>query len=497
MGPRRNFTAFAAGFCPGQQSTDARTALKLNWSSQGRAPLKQLKAGVVLVAALMMARPWTSAFADAGPFSLPTAGCPMAHCVSRLSNAVGLLSPAVASEVFVDKSSGGSVGGLGCVSNTRFVACTGGSNPTVHPNLTVYDADGNHVWDDAGLLGSTAWFSAALISDTNQVIAADQQRLIRVDPIAGSILWQSLKPDTGTPISPVLVGSDASMVLLATKADSGQGTPELSVWDVATGALLAHQPIVDPVTGVLYATINTPAVKGNRAYVLSTAVGNSNDGRLYAIDICESNACGGRGSLNFTWKQPFDGPASASPLLIGNRLFFDGLRGRSMGLYYGVDELGDSAAQVWIRKFPSRFGFNAAQDPRGGLWISPWQSGTLIRVSETNGSNLQTISIGAILGLDPSYSPVTAVSASTTATGAIVLTSGVQTKSPSIGIGPHVAAIDVSSLPSGTGLWKYKVSASQARNSATGQFPIVINSVGARRIVFRGTTSSTFFIGEP
>lgn len=439
----------------------------------------------------------TLALADAGPFVLPAAGCGMAHCDSRMSNAVGQMSPTVAREIKVDRAGSRAVGGLGCVSNTRLVACTGGDDPSGRSNLSVYDADGNLMWDDGGLLDATAWYSAAIISESNQVLAADQKRIIRADPITGTIVWQSLKPDDGTPISPILIGSDASMVLLATKADAGNGTPELSVWDLATGALLAHRPIVDPVTGTIYATINTPASKGNRAYVLSTALGNGSDGRLYAIDVCESSACGGRGALQFVWQHPYDGPASASPLLIGQRIFFDGLRARSTGLYYGVDDLGSAPSQAWMRKYSARFGFNAGQDPRGGFWISPWQSGSLVRVSETDGSTVQTINVSSLLGLDPSYSPVTAVSMSSTAAGAIVLTTGVQTKSPSVGIGPHVGAFDVSTTPAGSALWKYKVSNSQTRNAPTGQFPIVTNDFGARRIVFKGTTSSTFFIGEP
>lgn len=453
--------------------------------------------GATMLAALMLALPWQAAVADAGPFVLPSVGCAMAHCDARMSDNVGQISPTVAREIRVDRSTAGAVGGLGCVSNTRLVACTGNAAPGGQSNLTVHDADGNLIWDDGGLLGPTAWYSAAMISESNHVVAADQRRILRADPVAGTILWQSEKPDDGTPISPVLVGTDASMILLATKADAGLGNPELSVWDLATGALLSHQPIADPITGAVYATINTPAAKGNRAYVLAAGVGTPGDSRLYAIDVCESAACGGRGKIQVAWYHPFEGPSSASPLLIGKRLFFDGLRGKSTGLFYGVDDLGSTPSEAWVRKFAGRFGASAAQDPRGGLWFYPWQSGTLMRVSERNGSNLQVIDVSTVLGLDPGYSPVTAISVSASAAGAVVLTFATQTKSPTIGTGPHVGSIDVSTLPTGTALWKYKVSTSAARNAATGQFPIVTNAAGARRIVFRGTASSTFFIGEP
>jgi hypothetical protein len=455
-------------------------------------------------------RPWTTALlllaavlggpvalADPGPFALPASGCPMAHCDGRMSDQVGQQSPTVAVAVRVDRGSAGAVGGLGCVSNGRLAACTGASDPSLKSNLSVYDADGNLVWDDGGRLDATAWYSAAIISQGNQVIAADRRQLLRADPLSGTIVWQSLKPDDGTPISPVLIGTDSSMVLLATKADAGTGNPEVSVFDLQTGALLWHQAIVDGNTGVRYQTINTPAVKGNRAYVLAAAVGSPGDGRLVALDVCESDACGGRGRLQQRWTHPFEGPSSASPLLIGNRIFFDGLRGRSTGLLLAVDDLGNSPSQAWLRRYSSRFGFSASQDPRGGVWVSPWQSGTFLRVSEQTGETLQAIDVSAVLGLAPGYSPVTAVSVSSTAGGAVVLTFGVQNRSASSGTGPHVGAMDVSTQSTGLALWKYRVSSSAVRNAATGQYPIVTNAAGARRIVFRGTVSSTFFVGEP
>ena len=183
--------------------------------------------------------------------------------------------------------------------------------------------------------------------------------------------------------------------------------------------------------------------------------------------------------------------------MIGKHIFFDGLRGKNNGLFYGVDDLGSAPSQAWVRKFKGRFGFSAAQDPRGGLWVSPWKSGKFLRLRERNGGTVQTIVFADLLGLDPAYSPVTAVSMSQTAAGAVVLTTGIQTPSKSIGIGPQVVAIDVSSQPAGTALWRYTVTGNGGRNAATGQYPIVTNAAGARRIVFRGTLSSTFFVGEP
>ncbi len=445
-----------------------------------------LSAGMAAVASLATA---------AGPFVLPTTGCPMAHCDARLSDAVGQAPPTTAVEVHVDRESAGSVGGLGCVSNSRLVACTGSADPALKSNLSVYDADGRLLWQDGGLLKDTAWYSAALISTDDEVIAADQHTLLRVAPRSGQVLWQRSKPDDGTPISPVLVGTDGSMVLLATKADAGVGNPELSVWDVASGELLWHQPLTDPVSGALLATVNTPAVRANRAYLLAAAVGAPNDARLTTIDICESDACGGRGRMLVAWQHRYDGPSGASPVLSGNRLFFDGLKGRSSGLFYAVDDQGGSPSQAWVRQFKGRFGFSAALDPRGGLWVSPWQSGKLLRLAERNGRTLQTVDVAPVLALPAGISPVTAVSVLSDAGGSSTLVFGAQTQNAADGA--FVAAVDVASSANGFGVWVYRVSENAIRKAPTGQFPVVINGNGARRIVFRGTTGDTFFIGEP
>jgi hypothetical protein len=221
-----------------------------------------------------------------------------------------------------------------------------------------------------------------------------------------------------------------------------------------------------------------------------------NDGRLIAIDICESAACGGRGTFQVAWFHAFDGPSSASPVLIGQRLFFDGLVGYRTGTVNAVDDLGGSSALAWSARFTGRFGASASRDPRGGIWVAPWQSGELLRLGEKDGDVVQRIDISTVMGLAPGYSSVTAVSVSSI-DDELVLTFGAQTNASSGDISPYVVAIDVSSAPQGAARWKFKVSSNPKLNAATGQMPVVVNAAGSRRIVFRGTRSSTFFIGEP
>ncbi len=429
-------------------------------------------------------------------FDLPTAGCPMAHCDARMSDLVATRGPARGRRVAVDRRSAAARGGLGCVSNLRLAACTGAGDAPDQARLSVYDADGGLIWDDAGqLLGPTAWLSAPIISTTGEVVAADQERIVRVDPLSGSVRWNSPKPDSGSPISPVLLGAQKDMILLATKASLAGGVPELSVWDLRTGALLDHRPIVDPTTGAIYATANTPAVQDGRAYLLTSRVDDGEDGRLVAVDVCESAACGGRGVLRVAWFHAFDGPSNSSPVFIDGRLFFDGLRGIGFGVMHAVDDLGTAAQPIWSREFEGRFGASAAHDPRGGLWVWPFGSGQMLRLDQADGAVLQEIDVSSVAGLQAGYAVVTATSVSSSRFGGVVLSFGAQHSS---GTGPtYVIAIDASRSAQGKLAWRYKVAADPGTNAATGQFPVLINQAGARRVVFRGTRSGTFFVGEP
>jgi|JI102314A1RNA_FD_contig_61_823083_length_2529_multi_2_in_0_out_0_2 outer membrane protein assembly factor BamB len=433
----------------------------------------------------------------AGAFPLASEGCPMAHCDARMSDLVKSTTPSVGVAVRVDRTSPPAIGGLGCVSNTRLVACTGGGDPAVSSNLVVYDADGNRLWDDGGILGTSAWKSAAIIGDNDLVLAADQNTVLMADPRAGTILWQSAKPDSAPPISPVLAGSGRDLVLIASGAGNADSTPQLSVWDAANGAMLDTMTLVDPISLQVYSTFNTPAVAGNRAYVLASVVSNGTNGRLFALDICESASCGGRGKLSVAWTYDFRGPSGASPLLIGSRLFFDGRTQAGAGTFMAIDDTGTAPSLAWRIQATSTFAASAAQDPRGGLWVYPWQTGKLLRLNPMTGAVLQTVNTSTVLGVSAGYYPVTAVSTSSSPGGAVVLTFGARAAGRGSATPPYVAAVDVSTAPAGTLLWKFKFANTVAANVPTGQFPIVTNATGARRVVVRGANNSTFFVGEP
>jgi hypothetical protein len=306
------------------------------------------------------------------------------------------------------------------------------------------------------------------------------------------VLWKSAKPDAGIPISPVAVGS--GMILVATNTSQGSGPAEVSVWDATTGALLAHQPLIDPTTGALYVTRNTPAVAGSRAYISTAAESTVSNGRLYAIDICGSDTCGGRGKMTIGWTYDFTGPSGASPLVVGQRIFFDGQTTKGAGVFMAVNDRLTQATLAWHQVFPNVFAANAAHDPRGGLWVYPGTSTALLRLDENTGAAIQQIVVSSVLGLPSGYTPNTCVSMSTSVAGAVALTFG--TYSPTTTLPTYVAAVDVSSTSTGTMLWQYMVAPNRTTNQATGQYPILVNAAGAHRIVFRGSNAGLFFVGE-
>lgn len=127
------------------------------------------------------------AMAPVAALTLGTEGCPMAHCDGRMSDLTNAVGPTTAVAVSVDRTAPPAVGGLGCVSNTRLVACTGGGDPALTSNLIVYDADGNRLWDDGGLLGATAWKSVPILGSDDRLIAADQDTVLMADLKTGQI----------------------------------------------------------------------------------------------------------------------------------------------------------------------------------------------------------------------------------------------------------------------------------------------------------------------
>jgi len=256
--------------------------------------------------------------------------------------------------------------------------------------------------------------------------------------------------------------------------------------------------IRDPTTGSVHITRNTPAVGGSRAYVVASRIDDETDGRLYAVDICDASNCGGRGKMTLPWFFAFRGPSGASPLLIGSTIYFDGRPASRAGPLMAVKDRGTSGRRLWLREFRSTFGVSPAQDPRGGLWVhyvAP-DGLSLMRLNQDTGATVQEIDVSTVLGVELGYVAHSVLMLASSDSGAVVVMFGAQMGGTS-SLPTYVAAVDVSSTPGGTLLWRREVGANKDTNAAGGQFPIVVSPSGARRIVFEGSKRSAFVVGEP
>lgn len=394
---------------------------------RGRRP-NGCKVALTLVGMLVAASAGVAAWpADATeslrPFELAPTGCSMAHCDVTMSDIVGKPIPAGDDmEVLWRRDSlasekAGSGGGIGCASNGAIAAC---SFRGPQDNVVAYDFDGNRLWTSGELLDWTTRAFVPMIATNGDVIAADQYRIIRFDP-RGEVRWMSDTPG-GTPISSVI--TESGTIVMATNRGP------LSAYDSATGERIATLTVTlsdnDPGS---FETVNTPSVRGNRVYVTlryqidgETDPGNLN--RLTAIDIDATNP-DPEARMQVAWFYEFIGPSSASPLLIGDTLFFDGdndlPRRQPAPRVYAVQDLGSAPLELWQREFDQYIVASAARDPRGGLWVFPSGkrfgtimdflgrlktdiegTGNLIRLDQQSGVILDAFRIDDLLiGVDP------------------------------------------------------------------------------------------------
>ena len=417
-------------------------------------------------------------------------GCAMAHCDRTMSDWVRLSPPSAPVGVrWRDTSSGGSRQGLGCVANGVTAACTFGGVPPPGPApyLKTYDADGRVLWTSGDVLNPTAMASAPLIDTAGGVIAADTRTVVRFGP-GGDIVWRTTTPG-GIPISPVV--TDAGVVVLATAFGP------ISAFDSGTGALVESLQLVETIDGRRgrFETFNTPAVRGSRIYVVTElrlydgppgAPDPRHHGRLYAIDIDPAAPSGQR--LWVAWFLELGARTSASPLLIGDVLYFDVDRPAPGSdvlepQFLAVRDTGAAGTIVWSVALKAQALASAARDPRGGLWIYARSVPELVRLSEASGAVLQRINTGS---LTPS-------SAMTIAGRPIFRHPVMLLSLTSAGAAPFATYVTAVDLVEEVTRWTFQTG-SQVSDMAMGQFPIV-QAGSTPVVVFSTNASGTWAIG--
>lgn len=348
---------------------------------------------------------------DGGVFVVGTRGCSMAHCDPRLSDQIHLPAPqGDVGLLWHDNSVQGSNYGLGCVSNGERAACSLGGSSPVGPFLQVYDALGQPLWNSSAL-GFFAFSSAPLIDNQGAVIAIDTEVIIHFDP-QGQVIW-SRPAAGGIPVSPVPLGDKLLFV-------SALGGP-MAVYHAETGELMEQVVLSASWEGQSgrFDARNSAVTLGLRAYVSTEFI--PDDGvdeeeprpaRLYALEYDSSAAPGSR--LKVAWYFEFGARSGASPLRVGDIIYFDGDRlsveEPEDPHFFAVRDGGANPELVWRSPIPGPAFASAAEDPRGGLWTFGQTVPQLLRLDAATGERLQTLDVDELLGEVGVHNPASAMS---------------------------------------------------------------------------------------
>lgn len=352
--------------------------------------------------------PWSGAVI--APFQLSGSNCPRSHCDERNSDWIESPPPADAEVLWNDPALSlggapmGSQVGLGCSSNGAVAACTFGEfiegylpcAADWQDTLAVFGYSAAtglpyRKWSSGSTLNCRSFSGVPLVGADGGLIHGDDTKIVRFDP-EGKVLWSTPTPG-GIPTSLVLANN--GIVFAATVFGP------LSSYDNTSGRRLAVLNLTEP-GDTRYYTTNTPAIRGNRAYVITNHSQEESQGRLYAIDIADN------GALSVAWYLDVGGPAGASPLVEGDMIYFDGdsLTPTSplSSHIFAVRDEGASGTIVWTEDLGpgGRVRASFAADPRGGFWV--WKfGGPLLRFDyedldgDDQGDLLETIDLDPVI----------------------------------------------------------------------------------------------------
>ena len=182
----------------------------------------------------------------------------------------------------------------------------------------------------------------------------------------------------------------------------------VAVYNGASGALVGSLFLYTSGTsGPYYETINVPCVNNgsypNRVYVSTNLNTNQNQGALWALDIDPANLAN---PISPAWSVSFGGPSGASPLCIGNNIYFDGagyLPGDNAGTtIFGVQDNGASATVLFHNSLGAGsqpVTCNFAKDPRavGGFWHEVQYDPNIYHRDGVTGNIIETLNVSSLL----------------------------------------------------------------------------------------------------
>ena len=441
---------------------------------------------------------------------IPEQGCPMSHCDPQMSDQVNLDPPTGAVKIAWQNSTTtrgetGGTDGLGCVGDGVMAFCTYRADidqidPLGNPmgNLVAYDYNGLSPWNSKNQLNQAAFASMPVIRTGGNVIAADNLRIIEFNRLNGAMVWDQDLDAGGTPTGPLITQNGG--IVFATLNGPVYLYDGNSLTGDPRGSLLIQDTIGSTCfsgTGIFDSNNVAASAAGNIVYVNARCREQSgpldtNDLAWIArLDVDPAEL--GSGLTLKPYQFVFKGPSFASPLIVDNDIYFDGLSPVDAGTFiYKIRDTGTSFVQQERIQVSTSPRASFALDPRPGpgpvtgtFWHPIYNKvvrrslDTLLKIPD------EEIDVEALI--DDStfvWSRVGVLTMAGNATSPVLLTSATQFMDKIT----YVVAID---LMTGQLLWKVKFKDEEppvrAYDRVLSQFPILTNDgVDPPRVIFTG-----------
>jgi len=186
------------------------------------------------------------------------------------------------------------------------------------------------------------------------------------------------------------------------------GATPVNLYNGTTGAVVGSTYLYQTGnSGPYYASLNTPCMNNgsypNRTYVLTALVNDQTQGALWALDIDPTNLTS---PITPAWSLAIHGPSGASPLCVGNDVYFDGagiLPGDNVGTtIFGVQDNGTSGAFLFQQALgPGTHAVtcNFAFDPRpeGGFWHQIQYDPNIYHRDFNTGNLIEAVNVSNLL----------------------------------------------------------------------------------------------------
>ncbi|MFN7997345.1 MAG: choice-of-anchor D domain-containing protein [Bryobacteraceae bacterium] len=280
----------------------------------------------------------------------------------------------------------------------------------------------------------------------------------------------------------------------------------LAIYDGFTGALIGTRYLYDSGTsGPYYQTINTPCVNNgthpNRVYASTNLMNDTTQGMLWALDIDPTNLVS---PVTPVWNVPFGGPSGASPLCIGDNVYFDGASyqpGDKAGTtIFGVQDAGASPTVLFHNSLGAGKGpvsCNFAQDPRpmGGFWHQLIKDPNIYHRDPITGTVIESVNMSNLL-LANGAPPATYWTSGVFTTYGTPDHPYVMMSEYAQGIASYYTMIDVTT---GQLIWALPIFPGNSpfpADSAEGAAAMVIGSSGAPAIAIASRYNGAYFVAE-